>query len=388
MKIAFWSTSYFRGFGGAEKIVNDMLHSLNPAEFKLFLITERIDKGQVNNHFFRPLPAAVEIYQNTFTNPLLALHHPLLFLIRLLKYLKAALQLGLFFWSKRIDVIHLHMVNIDVLLLILYKYLFRYRLVITFTGMEILLADAGVLSKWKMKAALHHADRVTTVSRDIGRQLAQKFNYPNSHYIRNGIDIKAIETIAGQPSADVEAGSFIFCGRLHPVKRITFLIDAYHGCIKAGCGNKLYIIGDGEEREKARERIEAYGIADRVILMGARDHQATMRMMAGGGCLLLSSSSEGNPVVILEAMALGLPVIAPDVGGIGEMISHDVNGFCYPANNQSQFREFILKLAMHPALAQQMGRNAREAVLQNFSHRHMMDQYVDIYRSLADVGQI
>lgn len=197
LKLAFWSTSYFRGFGGAEKIVNDMLHSLkNTAGIQLYLITEKIKHAQVNNDYFPPLPDQVQIYQNTFTNPLMVQHNPVFFLFRLLKYFKASIQLAFFFRHHKIDIIHLHMVNIDVLLLILYKYLFRYRLVITFTGMEMVLAESGFLSRWKMKAALHHADRVSTVSRDICRQLKQKFAYQLARYIPNGIDVKDVRAIA------------------------------------------------------------------------------------------------------------------------------------------------------------------------------------------------
>ncbi len=381
LKIAFWSSSYFRGFGGAEKIVNDILLSPKMAVFKRHLIAERVQQSQANSHFFRPLPPGVSIYQNTFCNPLLARNHPLLFLIRLLKYFKAAIQLGFFFRREKIDIVHLHMVNIDVLLLIFYKHIFKYRLVITFTGMEIALAEDGAMSRWKMRKALKYADRISTVSQDIQAQLAKQFAYPDAHYICNGIDIDSLN-VNQTGQREIEDGSFIFCGRLHPVKRIPYLIDVFHDCIRAGCRKKLYIIGDGADMGNARERIHKYDIGKQVILLGAKPHQETVAILAQGGCLLLSSASEGNPIVVLEAMALAKPVIAPTVGGLVEMITHGEDGFLYAPADKKAFRDYILTLSANNDLAKKMGCNARQKIAANFSHEQMIDSFMEIYNSL------
>lgn len=373
LKIAFWSSSYFRGFGGAEKIVNDILRSPKMAPFKSYLITERVHPPQADSPFFRTLPSGIRIYQNTFTNPLLAQRRPLSFLIRLLKYFKASIQLGFFFRREKIDIVHLHMVNIDVLLLIFYKLIFKYHLVITFTGMEIALAKDGAMSRWKMKKALRYADRVTTVSRDIQENLVSQFAYTSARFIYNGIDIKTLNEISPISDNEIEDGSFIFCGRLHPVKRITYLIDIFHDSIRAGCRKKLYIIGDGEDMDKARARIRQYGIANQVILLGAKPHPAAIDIMAQGGCLLLSSASEGNPIVVLEAMALAKPVIAPLVGGLPEMIRHGEDGFLYTQANKQACRDYILTLSANCDLAEKMGQSARKKIAaykSDFRRRH------------------
>ncbi len=383
LKIAFWSSSYLRGFGGAEKIVNDILLSQKMAKFKRYLITEKVQQSQADSDFFRPLPPEVRIYQNTFCNPLLAQHNPILFLIRLLKYFKAAIQLGFFFRQEKIDIVHLHMVNIDVLVLIFYKFIFKYRLVITFTGMEIALANAGAMSRWKMKKALQYADQVSTVSLEIKQKLADQFAYQHAHYIYNGIDVESLKRLGNEADYEIEKDSFVFCGRLHPVKRVPYLIDIFHDCIQAGCRKKLYIIGDGADMDKARARIRQYGIDNQVIMLGAKPHEEALQIMAQGSCLLLSSASEGNPIVVLEAMALGKPVIAPIVGGLAEMITHGEDGFIYTPADKRACRDFILALSETPELTEKMGQNAREKIAANFSHARMIDSFIEIYNSLS-----
>lgn len=383
LKIAFWSSSYFRGFGGAEKIVNDILLSPKMSGFKRYLISEKVQQSQADSDFFRPLPPEVRIYQNTFCNPLLARHRPVLFLIRLLKYFKAAIQLGFFFRREKINIVHLHMANIDALLLIFYKFIFKYRLVITFTGMEIALADAGAMSRWKMKKALQYADRVSTVSLDIQKKLADQFAYQGARYIYNGIDVESLKRIGNETDYEIEKDSYIFCGRLHPVKRITYLIDIFHDCIQAGCRKKLYIVGDGADMDRAQARIRQHGIGNQVILLGAKPHEEALQIMAQGSCLLLSSASEGNPIVVLEAMALGKPVIAPIVGGLAEMITHGEDGFLYTPTDKRACRDFILTLSVNAELSEKMGQNARKKIAANFSHARMIDSFIDIYNSLS-----
>lgn len=382
MRIAFWSTSYFKSFGGAERIVNDILRHLSVLNIELFLIADKIRKGQLNNCYFEPLPVKVRVYQNTFPNPLLFQNQPVVFVFKLLIYIKASSQLAFFFLRNKIDIVHLHLVNIDVLLLVLYKYIFNYRLVITFTGVEIVLAERGFLSRLKMSIALKHADRVTAVSMDICRSLKKKFAFPDAIYIRNGINFRQINRIAAQNSISIRKDSFIYCGRLHPVKRISFMIDAFHGCLKAGCRNQLYIVGDGEEMGKAKDLIEQYAIEDRIILMGALDHSNAIQVMSQGKCLLLSSWSEGCPLVVLEAMALGKLVIAPDVGGLKDIVSHGENGYLYPVNRKEIFSELIMMVEGNPAIAAKMGAKAKVMISRKVDLSDTIQKYLSVYKSI------
>src|ERR1043166_8844725 len=136
MRLALWCTSYFSSVGGVEKVGNDLLNRFAAGRIETFLIAGNSECPRSGPPQFAPLDSAVRIYQNTFLNPFDYLRRPLLFLRTLFQYCAAAIQVGCFLHKNKIDVVHLHFVSFDVALLILYKYLLGYKLLITFTGSD------------------------------------------------------------------------------------------------------------------------------------------------------------------------------------------------------------------------------------------------------------
>ena len=381
MRLALWSTSYFKGFGGAEKVVNDLLIHFSQLGIESFLITNRLNKKQKNSKFFEPLNPKVKIYQNTFPNPLLFTNRPLVFIFKIFQYLKASIQFGFFLHKNRIEVIHLHLVNIDVLLLVLYKYLFKYRLVITFTGMESEIARLSNISRIKIKIALKFTDCVTAVSKDICDKLKKNYLYPNTLYIQNGVNSGKIRKSVAQCTMRIKKDNFVYCGRLIPVKRVCFLIEAFNECLKRGCRKDLYIIGDGEDESKIKDLIKVYGIEDRVTTLGALTHSQALGVINQCMCLLLSSLSEGCPLVVLEAMALGKTVIAPDVGGLKDIVIHGENGYLFPVDSQDIFCDLIMMIADNKKKASLMGLNGIKTISSKFDFDKVVKEYLNIYKS-------
>jgi len=133
MRLAIWNTNYFRGFGGAEKAVTNLVNCFSQLGIETFLIANRFVKNQTYNQFFEPLHPSVKTYQDSFANPWDSTDKPFRFVGKLLQYLKAAIQFACFLHRNKIQIIHLHYVSWDVLFLALCKRLFGYRLVITFS---------------------------------------------------------------------------------------------------------------------------------------------------------------------------------------------------------------------------------------------------------------
>jgi len=381
MKIAFWNSSYLNGIGGAEKFVNDLLNYYSRKEIKqLFLITNKSPNKQKVNALFQPLPGNVKVYCNSFYNPLLSIKQPLIFFIKLFFYFKAAVQFGFFLKKNKIQIIHLHLVNIDVLLLVLYKFLFQYKLILTFTGLELELAKATWHSKLKLQLALKYADEVTAVSSDICLRLRQKFEWQQVHYIQNGIDLKQVMKHGVVSRLKIKEDQFIYCGRLTPVKRVAFLIDAFYDCIKTGFQKDLYIIGDGEERDKIKSLIKFYGIEKRVIMMGSLSHRQVMEMMNLSQCLILSSTSEACPMVVLEAFSLSKPVIVPDVGGMRDIVHHGKNGYLYPVERKDQLSFYMKEIAQDEKRSKEMGQKGTEIIRKKFDLEKVGKRYLDLYK--------
>ncbi len=383
MRLALWSTGYFRGFGGAEKAVNDLLNRFSELGLEMFLIADRSNKDQRDNEHFEPLHPHIKVYQNSFPNPLLFVDRPLRFAIKLLEYSKASVQFGFFLYKAGIQVIHLHSVNLDVLLLILYRYLFRYRLVITFRGTDLALAKSSHLARFKVAIALKFADAVTTVSKDMCDYLRTSFHFQNPIYISNGVDRSRIKKNAPEMVGGVKDCSFVYCGRLTRVKRVPFLISAFSKSLKKDYQQDLYIIGDGEQREEILELIEACKIRERVTILGSLRHCEVLSVINRCRCLVLSSASEGCPNVALEAMALGKPVIAPDTGGLKDLVRHGENGYLFPIDRGDILSDLIISMAEDRASASEMGRNAIETVTAKFDFEKVVQNYLRIYQAFG-----
>jgi len=357
MRLAIWNTNYFRKYGGAEKAVNYLLNRFNDLGIETTLIANRFKVYQRNNEFFKPLHSNVKIYQNTFYNPWDSSENPFIFILKFLKYIKAALQLTFFFKRNRFQIIHLHYVSWDILLLALYKYIFRYHLVVTFRAGEDEVARQVNLSKFKIKIAIKFADRVTAVSKDICEKLKNNYSFLNTIYIPNGVDINEIQSLATKSLSKIKEGNFVYCGRLSHQKRVPFLIRAFNECINRGCKQDLYIVGDGEEMDKINNLIKLYCIEERIIILGALTHGQALRVIKESICLVLSSLFEGFPQVVLEAMALGKPVIVPEIGGLKEIVTHNDNGYLFPVDREDVLCDLIMIISEDKAKATEMGSN-------------------------------
>jgi glycosyltransferase involved in cell wall biosynthesis len=221
------------------------------------------------------------------------------------------------------------------------------------------------------------------VSRDLCAKLAAVFGCANALYVPNGIDREQLRQLGAVCSSPVDDDHLIYCGRLTPVKRVPFLIEAFYQCLMSGCGRKLYIVGDGEEAPRIKALIAAYGVEDSIIALGALPHEQVVSAIRRSRCLLLSSSSEGCPMVALESLALGRPVIAPDVGGLKEILIHDENGYLYPADRQDLLRDAIMKVAGDRALADLLGSTGPPSIAGKFELDAVVGHYSGIYDAMT-----
>jgi len=194
--------------------------------------------------------------------------------------------------------------------------------------------------------------------------------------IHNGIEIPP--TVCGKAAN----GPFVIgsAGRLFPVKDYLLMVRIAK---ELAPEREIYLAlaGDGPERGALEKAIDEYGLTGRYILKG---HLEDMDSFYRGLDLYLNTSvHEGIPMTILEAMVRGLPVIAPLVGGIGEIIENGVEGFLVPNRDPKAFAEKCLLLLQDAELRQRMGQAARAKVERGFSAEHMARKYCQLYRELA-----
>jgi glycosyltransferase involved in cell wall biosynthesis len=180
------------------------------------------------------------------------------------------------------------------------------------------------------------------------------------HVVRCGPDPAFLEA---EPPPLPSRPRLVWVGRICEEKGVTVLLEAARRLVADGVDFDLVLVGDGPLRGAIERRIEADRIGNRVSITGWLDGAGVREQLAASRVLVMPSFAEGLPVVLMEALALGRPVISTFVAGIPELVQPGVNGWLVPAGSVA-----ALVAAMRDALQtpldrlERMGRAGREAV--------------------------
>ena len=150
------------------------------------------------------------------------------------------------------------------------------------------------------------------------------------HVVHCSVDESFFEDC--EPIAD-DCESFVCVGRLCAQKGQLILLDAFASLLREGRRARLVLAGDGEMRSAVEARIRALGIADHVAITGWISEQEVRDQLRAARCMVLPSFAEGLPVVIMEALAMGRPVISTYIAGIPELVRDGENGWLVPAGD-------------------------------------------------------
>lgn len=160
----------------------------------------------------------------------------------------------------------------------------------------------------------------------------------------------------------------LFVGRLQKVKGIEYLINALKGI-----NEKLIVIGEGPERNQLKQLSEGMNIE----FLGEQPKKEIMKYMLSMKILVLPSLSEAFPNVVLEAMSAGMPVIATNVGGIPDMITHGETGYLTGPGDSEQIQKYISILLNDEGLRNKMGKNCLKEV-KKYSWDNISKEYEQV----------
>ena len=184
-----------------------------------------------------------------------------------------------------------------------------------------------------------------------------------------------------EPAA-MQEKKIVTCGRLDKQKRFDLLIDAFHKVCDEFPEYTLEIYGVGSLQTSLQEQIDVLGRQERIKLMGrSEDVPNTIKTAS---LFVLSSDFEGLPNALMEAMALGLPVVSTDCGGGGAraLIKDGVDGLIVPCNDADALAEAIRKNLADPEAAKLRGENAGEKA-KGFSTENVVAQWETYIRQLV-----
>jgi glycosyltransferase involved in cell wall biosynthesis len=169
-----------------------------------------------------------------------------------------------------------------------------------------------------------------------------------------------------------QQGLILAVGRLDAVKGFQHLIDACALLARRKIPFECRVIGEGPLRPALQAHIDAAGLSDRVRLLGARKQEEIMADLARAGVFVLPSvvtsrgDRDGIPVALMEAMAMGLPVVSTRVSGIPELIEHGSSGLLAEPGDAKELAHCIERLIADPASAREMAGLARRTVERDF----------------------
>jgi glycosyltransferase involved in cell wall biosynthesis len=227
---------------------------------------------------------------------------------------------------------------------------------------ESLAFYGGLRPPWRdvVEQCVGRADLVLPVSRRLWDRMAAHCPVLRTREwqcLRPPVDTDTIVRLAGEPQTVVarrDVPNVITVARLSPEKQIPLCVRVHHRLKEAGVRFRWYVIGRGPDEPRVLAEIRDRGMEDDFILLGKQDN--VFSILKSGDVFALFSLSEGCPTVVLEALALGLPVIMTDVSGSGEIIEHGTTGLIV-ANDPDAIASGLARIVQDRGLRQSLREN-------------------------------
>jgi len=234
------------------------------------------------------------------------------------------------------------------------------------------------------------ASRVIVVSHELKKLMKERYRLKAGKivFIPNGIDTtyyspnvqerQRIRKTLGFNEAHFVIG---FSGRLDPVKNLKFLFDIFANWARTYNHARLLIVGDGPEKPYLEHLSQQEPFCGRVVFTGQQ--QDTLPYLRAIDVFLLTSLREQMPMTVLEAMSVGVPVVATKVGEMPYILDDGVNGFIYSCETAPQAFAPSFSVLLSPTRKRDMGDAARRKIVSLFQEHFMVKQYQDLLLSLS-----
>lgn len=231
---------------------------------------------------------------------------------------------------------------------------------------------------------MHAADLVISVSRNTHEETLERgIPAEKCMPMYSGIDLEPYAAAPSRAEArallGLEEDLFVVgnIARLWPEKEQATLIEAAALLAEKHPKLRFVIVGDGPLGNELREQIRAAGL-EKVVLMPGY-HEDFVAVLAALDVFAFPSSAEGTPMVIYSAMAMGVPIVASPVSGVGEIVADGESGLFIPPADALAMANAVEKLVEDPALSQRLGEKAKENCHANYSAAAAIARLESIY---------
>ncbi|WP_417538427.1 glycosyltransferase family 4 protein [Marinobacter sp.] len=287
--------------------------------------------------------------------------------------------------KRQIDVIHTHGYKSDILGLLAAKR----------AGISCVSTPHGFSGNVGFKLAtfirigtymLRYFDRVVPLSEELMDDM-KRFKVPEARtsFIRNGVDLKEIDAaLASLPQGDTtdkDSPVIGFIGQMIPRKGIPDLIEVFDQIYQTQPNLRLQLLGDGSQRSELEQQAAQLKSVNAIEFLGFRSDR--LELLSKFSLFVMTSSLEGIPRCMMEAMAVGIPVVAYDIPGVDQLVEHGKTGLLAPFGDKAALAACCKQVLEDPELAATLSQNAREMVHARYSAARMADEYEALFRELT-----
>jgi colanic acid/amylovoran biosynthesis glycosyltransferase len=176
----------------------------------------------------------------------------------------------------------------------------------------------------------------------------------------------------------------ISVGQLAPAKGTLILLKACKRLIENGHQLRLRLVGDGPDRGRLQAAAQDLGISAQVIFEGAQSHNRVLELYRDADFFALASFAEGIPVVLMEAMAMGIPCVSTRITGIPELIEDGISGLLVPPADAEALAGALERLLGDPDLRARLGQAARDRILRDYNLRNNIERVKALFDATSN----
>ncbi|WP_366249817.1 N-acetyl-alpha-D-glucosaminyl L-malate synthase BshA [Terribacillus aidingensis] len=289
--------------------------------------------------------------------------------------------------EEQLDILHVHYAVPHAICAILAKAIAKrdVKIVTTLHGTDITVLGIDNGLRKMIIHAIEESDVVTAVSQSLVKQTREMLDVTSAiDVVYNFVDEEVyrpadVRDIRQQFGIKEDDKVLVHISNFRKVKRVQDVVQVF-SYVQEKLDAKLMLIGDGPEYSDILRDVQQRGLEDKVLFLGKRNNVAALLNMAD--IMLLPSEKESFGLVLLEAMACGVPCIGTDVGGIPEVIQHGKNGFITQLGDVEQMGSFAMDLLTNEKLWQQFSEASIHYAAENFHSDQIVAQYEAIYEEV------
>ncbi len=207
-------------------------------------------------------------------------------------------------------------------------------------------------------------------------------------YIQNGVDLSEVEAERDNGKITQNEKKRIgFVGQMISRKNIGDLLEIFDGLYqKHGDSLELVLLGDGEARAELEALTQTLSAQSAIKFLGFRSDR--LELLKSFDLFVMTSTLEGIPRCLMEAMAMGIPVAAYNIAGIDQLVTHEQTGLLADFGDKTTLSNYWERLLFEPELAQSLSKNGIAFVEEHFSARRMAKEYEVLFKRLTGASSL